>query len=34
MSEVLPIAIDGLQLAGNDGAPPACVRSEIVNTVF
>lgn len=31
-SEVLSSAIDGLQLDGNDGVPPACFRSETVNT--
>lgn len=29
-SEVFPIAIDGLQLGGNNGAPPACFGSEKV----
>ena len=31
-SEVLPIAVDGLQLGGNNGAPPACFGSETVST--
>jgi len=31
-SEVPPIVLDGLQLGGDDGAPPACFRSETINT--